>query len=152
MNHNSNEVKQLLARVCSWLAKSVPPQQMAPELLRLLIPMLVNGTKEKNSYVKANSEFALVSVLRLRQGDDTQQVTTVYCFNVYYELIYLYKYKFTEYFKSKFFTWTETQIYCLPCKYNYYYQTNSQFFSCFVWITFYCSCDSSHCHLSMQAN
>ncbi|GFG32063.1 hypothetical protein Cfor_06845 [Coptotermes formosanus] len=73
MNHGSNEVKQLLARVCSMLAKTVPPQQMAPELLRLLIPMLVNGTKEKNSYVKANSEFALVSVLRLRQGDETQQ-------------------------------------------------------------------------------
>jgi hypothetical protein len=35
----------------------------------------VNGTKEKNSYVKANSEFALVSVLRLRQGDETQQVS-----------------------------------------------------------------------------
>jgi len=75
MNHGSNEVKQLLARVCSMLAKTVPPQQMAPELLRLLIPMLVNGTKEKNSYVKANSEFALVSVLRLRQGDETQQVS-----------------------------------------------------------------------------
>jgi len=73
MNHGSNEVKQLLARVCSMLAKTMPPQQMAPELLRLLIPMLVNGTKEKNSYVKANSEFALVSVLRLRQGDETQQ-------------------------------------------------------------------------------
>jgi hypothetical protein len=75
MNHGSNEVKQLLARICSMLAKTVPPQQMAPELLRLLIPMLVNGTKEKNSYVKANSEFALVSVLRLRQGDETQQVS-----------------------------------------------------------------------------
>lgn len=77
MNHSSNEVKQLLATVCSMLAKTVPPQQMAPELLRLLIPMLVNGTKEKNSYVKASSEFALVSVLRLRQGDETQQVS--YC-------------------------------------------------------------------------
>ncbi|XP_021942062.1 eIF-2-alpha kinase activator GCN1, partial [Zootermopsis nevadensis] len=73
MNHSSNEVKQLLATVCSMLAKTVPPQHMAPELLRLLIPMLVNGTKEKNSYVKACSEFALVSVLRLRQGDETQQ-------------------------------------------------------------------------------
>jgi hypothetical protein len=78
MNHSSNEVKQLLATVCSMLAKTVPPQQMAPELLRLLIPMLVNGTKEKNSYVKANSEFALVSVLRLRQGDETQQVSFCY--------------------------------------------------------------------------
>ncbi|XP_066998088.2 stalled ribosome sensor GCN1 [Anabrus simplex] len=73
MNHSSNEVKQLMARICSFLAKTVPPQQMASELLRLLIPMLVNGTKEKNSYVKANSEFALVYVLRLRHGDEMQQ-------------------------------------------------------------------------------
>ncbi|XP_049938173.1 eIF-2-alpha kinase activator GCN1 [Schistocerca serialis cubense] len=73
MNHSSNEVKQLLAKVCSSLAKNVPPQQMAPEFLKLIIPMLVNGTKEKNSYVKANSEFALVSVLRLRHGDEMQQ-------------------------------------------------------------------------------
>jgi hypothetical protein len=85
MNHSSNEVKQLLATVCSMLAKTVPPQQMAPELLRLLIPMLVNGTKEKNSYVKASSEFALVSVLRLRQGDETQQVS--YCYVIEYHTL-----------------------------------------------------------------
>lgn len=96
MNHGSNEVKQLLARVCSMLAKTVPPQQMAPELLRLLIPMLVNGTKEKNSYVKANSEFALVSVLRLRQGDETQQVSHLsyiiwdWVFNLRYSVQWAY--------------------------------------------------------------
>nr|CAD7392315.1 unnamed protein product [Timema cristinae] len=73
MNHSSNEVKQILARVCCVLGKTVPPQQMAPELLKLVIPMLVNGTKEKNSYVKANSEFALVAVLRLRFDDEMTQ-------------------------------------------------------------------------------
>ncbi|XP_063238170.1 stalled ribosome sensor GCN1 isoform X2 [Bacillus rossius redtenbacheri] len=73
MNHGSNEVKQLLARVCSALGKTVPPPQLAPEFLKAVIPMLVNGTKEKNSYVKANSELALVSVLRLRHADDMQQ-------------------------------------------------------------------------------
>ncbi|KAJ8872918.1 hypothetical protein PR048_026534 [Dryococelus australis] len=77
MNHSSNEVKQLLARVCSVLGKTVPPQQMAPEFLKPVIPMLVNGTKEKNSYVKANSELALVSVLRLRHSDDMQQVASL---------------------------------------------------------------------------
>jgi hypothetical protein len=33
----------------------------------------VNGTKEKNSVVKANSELALVAVLHLRQGEEFQQ-------------------------------------------------------------------------------
>lgn len=74
MNHQSNEVKQLLARVCSYLARR---EINSPELLKAIIPMLVNGTKEKNSYVKANSELSLVSVLRLRNGDEKLQVTNL---------------------------------------------------------------------------
>ena len=43
-------------------------------LLKVLLPQLVNGTKEKNSAVRASCEVALVALLRLRhQGDDTQQ-------------------------------------------------------------------------------
>lgn len=75
MNNNSNEVKQLLARVCIHLARNVGPSNMASDLLKSLLPMLVNGTKEKNGYVKANSELALIAVLRLRSGDEEQQVT-----------------------------------------------------------------------------
>lgn len=73
MNHSSNEVKQLLAKTCIHIAKTVPVESTAPEYLRLVIPMLVNGTKEKNGYVKSNSEIALVYVLRLREGDEVNQ-------------------------------------------------------------------------------
>ncbi|XP_011149210.1 eIF-2-alpha kinase activator GCN1 [Harpegnathos saltator] len=73
MNNNSNDVKQLLARVCIHLARNILPEKMSPELLRALLPMLVNGTKEKNGYVKANSELALIAVLRLRQGEEEHQ-------------------------------------------------------------------------------
>ncbi|XP_034188694.1 lethal (3) 80Fj [Osmia lignaria lignaria] len=73
MNNNSNDVKQLLARVCIHLARNIPPGKMSPELLKSLLPMLVNGTKEKNGYVKANSELALIAVLRLRQGEEEHQ-------------------------------------------------------------------------------
>lgn len=83
MNNNSNDVKQLLARVCLHLAKTVPSTKMTPELLRLLLPMLVNGTKEKNSYVKANSEIALIAVLRLKEGDDVHQVGKLIWFYYY---------------------------------------------------------------------
>ncbi|CAH0556041.1 unnamed protein product [Brassicogethes aeneus] len=69
MNNSNNEVKQLLARVCNHLAKVIPPDHMSPDLLKLLLPTLVNGTKEKNSYVKANSEIALIAVLKLKEGD-----------------------------------------------------------------------------------
>lgn len=74
MNNNNNDVKQLLARVCIHLAKTVPEEKMSPDLLKLLLPTLVNGTKEKNGYVKANSELALIAVLRLKDGDAMQQV------------------------------------------------------------------------------
>lgn len=87
MNHPNNDVKQLLARVCTMLGKMVPSENMAPELLKLLLPTLVNGTKEKNGYVKANSEIALISVLRLRQGDEVQKVNTIRSKNVYGILI-----------------------------------------------------------------
>uniref|UniRef100_A0AAG5CZ96 TOG domain-containing protein n=1 Tax=Anopheles atroparvus TaxID=41427 RepID=A0AAG5CZ96_ANOAO len=73
MNHSSNEVKQLLAKTCIYLARVVPTDRTAPEYLKLAIPMLVNGTKEKNGYVKSNSELALVHVLRLRDGEDFYQ-------------------------------------------------------------------------------
>ena len=80
MNHNSNEMKQLVARVSSYLAKS--DIVLAPEFLKASIPMLVNGTKEKNSYVKANSELSLVVVLRLRQGDTQFQQVGSCVFNL----------------------------------------------------------------------
>jgi len=73
MNHISNEVKQLLAKTIIHLAKVVPAEKTSPELLKALIPMLVNGTKEKNGYVKSNSEIALVSILRLKNGDDVHK-------------------------------------------------------------------------------
>ncbi|KAK0092981.1 hypothetical protein PV326_000188 [Microctonus aethiopoides] len=73
MNHSNNEVKQLLAKVCIHLARNIPPVKMSPDLLKSLLPMLVNGTKEKNGYVKANSELALIAVLRLRNGDEEHQ-------------------------------------------------------------------------------
>lgn len=76
MNNNNNEVKQLLAKVSFYLAKKIPQEQLSPELLKLLLPTLVNGTKEKNVYVKANSEIALIAVLRLKEGDTMFQVST----------------------------------------------------------------------------
>ena len=73
MNHISNEVKQLLAKTIIYLSKSIAQEKMSNEFLKALIPSLVNGTKEKNGYVKSNSEIALISILRLKNGDEVQQ-------------------------------------------------------------------------------
>lgn len=72
INHASNDVKQLLARVCSFLARST--QELSIDFLKTIVPMLVNGTKEKNTFVKANCESALIAVLRLKEGDAVHQV------------------------------------------------------------------------------
>ncbi|KAM7361540.1 lethal (3) 80Fj [Cochliomyia hominivorax] len=69
MNHNSNEIKQLVAKSCNHMAKNLNGDQITPDLIKYLIPMLVNGTKEKNGYVKSNSEIALISLLRLRENE-----------------------------------------------------------------------------------
>ena len=78
LKHNSNDVKQLVAVVSSYLAKSIFDKKptvadgglLPKDLLRSLLPLLVNGTKEKNSAVKSSSESALVNILRLRQKQE----------------------------------------------------------------------------------
>ncbi|KAL0893483.1 hypothetical protein ABMA27_013683 [Loxostege sticticalis] len=91
MNHQSNEVKQLMASAGALLGRAAaavwcPTGTDAPqepeshteseggaEVLRALLPALVNGTKEKNTYVRANSELALKAVLRLPQDEAFHQ-------------------------------------------------------------------------------
>lgn len=85
MNQSSNEVKQLVAHICSYLGKS--SVELSPEFLKATIPMLVNGTKEKNCYVKSNSEIALVSVLKLQQGDATLQVKLSFIYNLLINIV-----------------------------------------------------------------
>ena len=73
MKHDSNDVKQLGAQVVSYVAHSVDrPLDVAT--ISTFLPMLVNGTKEKNTVVKISSESALISLLRLRADKTTLQV------------------------------------------------------------------------------
>lgn len=71
LNHSNNEIKTCLAFSVSFVAKSYSPQTLPVSMLKILVPLLVNGSKEKNSVVKSNSEQALITILKLRQGDET---------------------------------------------------------------------------------
>eukprot|EP00092_Neocalanus_flemingeri_P000097 GFUD01000099.1.p1 GENE.GFUD01000099.1~~GFUD01000099.1.p1 ORF type:complete len:2003 (+),score=661.60 GFUD01000099.1:178-6009(+) len=71
MKHNSNDVKVLVAQLASHLAHT-QPTLLPPDLLKPVLPMLVNGTMEKNSMVKSCSETALVDVLMMRKGPQGQ--------------------------------------------------------------------------------
>jgi len=81
MKHESNDIKQLTAQIVILVSKSSPTSLGAP-VLRVLVPMLVMGTKEKNAAVKSYSEYALVSLLRLRQNDSTLEASVVDCADV----------------------------------------------------------------------
>jgi len=69
--HSSNDVKILLAQMISLLAKS-QNGLLPSELLKSVVPTLINGTMEKNSMVRSCSETALVDVMQLRKGPQGQ--------------------------------------------------------------------------------
>lgn len=66
MKNDSNDVKQVVTQIIPHLASVGPLKE---EIVKLLIPPLVMGTKEKNTLVKSNSEYAVVSVLQLRKDE-----------------------------------------------------------------------------------
>jgi len=68
MKNDSNDVKQLVAQVINFIAHSYE-EPLDNSILKLLIPSLVNGTKEKNTTVKSCCESALAIILHLQNGD-----------------------------------------------------------------------------------
>ncbi|XP_071537961.1 stalled ribosome sensor GCN1 [Panulirus ornatus] len=77
INHSSNEVKQGMCRACQYASESLAAtngSQIPVEVARPLIPMLVNGTKEKNQVVRSCAEMALIALLHMKQGDQGTQV------------------------------------------------------------------------------
>ncbi|KAJ8312745.1 hypothetical protein KUTeg_010118 [Tegillarca granosa] len=74
MKADSNDVKQLVTQVITFLATTAS-KELPAACIKILVPPLVMGTKEKNTIVKSNSEFALVAVLQLRQGDAILKAT-----------------------------------------------------------------------------
>lgn len=73
INHSSTEVKHLAVQSVLYLSLSnVKPLDLV--LVKLFIPMLVNGTREKAPAVRSTSELALVSLLHLNKPDSIYNV------------------------------------------------------------------------------
>lgn len=68
MNNKHNDVKSMVA--LSSVFWSHNHTDFPIQVYRCLIPMLVNGTKERNTGVRINSEQALKSLLKLYSGND----------------------------------------------------------------------------------
>ena len=74
INNNSSDVKQLSVHLVSYLATS-SLKPLDSSLLKLFIPMLVNGTKERAPSVRNSSEIALVHLLFLNKSDTILNVS-----------------------------------------------------------------------------
>lgn len=77
INHNSNEVKQGMCQACQYAAESLAAANgslLPIDVARPLIPMLINGTREKNQVVRSSAEMALIALLQLKEGDQGIQV------------------------------------------------------------------------------
>lgn len=67
-----------MCRACQYTAENLSAEkgmQIPREVAKPLVPMLVNGTKEKNQVVRSSAEMALVAILLLKEGDQGQQVS-----------------------------------------------------------------------------
>ena len=67
MKQESNDFKGLAPQILTYLGKSVS-HALPADTLRMVVPMLVNGTKEKNTMIRVSSEFRLMALLRLGHG------------------------------------------------------------------------------------
>ena len=82
MNHSSNEIKTLTTSVFIYLAKNAS-QPLDLAFIKPVLAQLINGTKEKNSAVRASSEQALVALLRLRHGQVFLMLVCLYEYGTY---------------------------------------------------------------------
>ena len=73
MKQESNDKKQLGAQVVDYVARGID-EPLDAAAIKLLVPMLVMGTKEKNTAVRSYSESALVTLLHMRTDDTLLQV------------------------------------------------------------------------------
>ncbi|KAB7504018.1 eIF-2-alpha kinase activator GCN1 [Armadillidium nasatum] len=78
VNHLNNEVKQAMCRSCQYIAEKLAEKKgndvcLPSEVARPLLPMLVNGTKEKNPIVRSSAEMALIAILKLKNENTAVQ-------------------------------------------------------------------------------
>lgn len=76
MKQESNDIKSTAAQVVTYAIKGVPGQGRDVDMadIKLLVPILVNGTRERNTTVRSCSEVGLAVLLGLKTGEDFYEV------------------------------------------------------------------------------
>ena len=73
INQNSNEIKLLSVQIVTYLSV-INTKVFDTQLIKLFVPMLVNGTREKASTVRSASEIALIKLLRLKTENNIYEL------------------------------------------------------------------------------
>lgn len=74
LQNQSSDIRLVSERVLWWVWKDPQTPPLEVGLMKPLIKSLLDNTKDKNTSVRAQSEHTIVSLLKLRQGDDIMQV------------------------------------------------------------------------------
>ncbi|XP_016426339.1 eIF-2-alpha kinase activator GCN1-like [Sinocyclocheilus rhinocerous] len=73
LQNQSSDIRLVTERMLWWVCKEAETPALEPSLVKPVIKALLDNTKDKNTSVRAQSEHTLVSLLRLRQGEDGMQ-------------------------------------------------------------------------------
>lgn len=73
MKEGKEDIKKYFAKVCIFIANDVNTEMWTSDLIKYLLPTLVNGINENNIYVKANCEKALISILKPTEDTDIKK-------------------------------------------------------------------------------
>lgn len=74
LQNQSSDIRLVSERVLWWVWKDPRTPPLEVGLVKPLIKSLLDNTKDKNTSVRAQSEHTIVSLLKLRQGDEIMQV------------------------------------------------------------------------------
>lgn len=77
MKSDSNDIKQLIGQLVELVCRVANQKSesgLEESCQKIWVPVLVNGSREKNSAVKAASEYALITMLRLRKSEEGYKV------------------------------------------------------------------------------
>ncbi|XP_043572024.1 eIF-2-alpha kinase activator GCN1 [Chiloscyllium plagiosum] len=70
---NSSSDMKLVAEKMVWLVNKETSNPLDPQTIKPILKALLDNTKDKNTSVRAYSEQAIVSLLRLREGEELYQ-------------------------------------------------------------------------------
>ncbi|XP_030646777.1 eIF-2-alpha kinase activator GCN1 [Chanos chanos] len=76
LQNQSSDIRLVAERVLWWVWNEQDTPTMEPNVVKPLIKALLDNTKDKNTSVRAQSEHTIVSLLRLRQGEEVMQSIT----------------------------------------------------------------------------